>query len=204
MQLITTFAAISAALLSGAHAYPFMMFPELIGKDAMQRSMDNVDVEFLKRAGVPAVVPFPDNMGLGNEGRPYIFDEKLQKVDLTGDHEWRAPGPDDQRGPCAGLNALANHGFISRSGIITREDVIVGISNAVGLSMDATTVLQSTTTFFDGDPITGRFSLGGYDSRVSAGGPLQDDLLGKPSGLCVLGHLSEFEISSSRYIIFAF
>lgn len=168
------------------------MFPELLGKDVLSRSLKKgIDADFLKRAGVPSLGSFPDNMGLANEGRPYIFDAALQAVDVVNQYPWQAPGPTDQRGPCAGLNALANHGLISRSGILTTEDVIYGLVNATGLSMDATTFLHTTTTFFDGDPITGRFSIGGYDSRVSAGGPLQDDLLGKPSGLCGLGHLSK-------------
>ncbi|KAK7472206.1 hypothetical protein VKT23_000328 [Stygiomarasmius scandens] len=39
--------------------------------------------------------------------------------DLTVDwdvHPWMAPGPDDLRSPCPGLNALANHGFLPRDG----------------------------------------------------------------------------------------
>ncbi|CAG8604223.1 17347_t:CDS:2 [Gigaspora margarita] len=31
-------------------------------------------------------------------------------------HEWQAPGPDDKRSPCPALNALANHGYLPRSG----------------------------------------------------------------------------------------
>ncbi|KAL4803342.1 Chloroperoxidase [Aspergillus unguis] len=30
--------------------------------------------------------------------------------------EWKAPGPDDSRGPCPGLNTLANHGYLPRDG----------------------------------------------------------------------------------------
>jgi hypothetical protein len=99
LQLLPTFAALSVALLSGVQAYPFMAFPELLGKDGMKRSLEGVETDFLKRAGVPAVVPFPDNMGLGNEGRPYIFDASLQHVDLVHQYPWKAPGPTDQRGP---------------------------------------------------------------------------------------------------------
>lgn len=33
-------------------------------------------------------------------------------------HEWQAPGPNDLRGVCPGLNAFANHGFLPRSGMI--------------------------------------------------------------------------------------
>ncbi|KAF5368736.1 hypothetical protein D9757_010430 [Collybiopsis confluens] len=31
-------------------------------------------------------------------------------------HQWKAPGPNDSRGPCPGLNTLANHGFLPRNG----------------------------------------------------------------------------------------
>ncbi|KAJ5325730.1 Chloroperoxidase [Penicillium brevicompactum] len=31
-------------------------------------------------------------------------------------HEWHAPFPSDSRSPCPGLNAMANHGYLPRSG----------------------------------------------------------------------------------------
>ncbi|KAL2821231.1 Chloroperoxidase [Aspergillus granulosus] len=31
-------------------------------------------------------------------------------------HEWRAPGPDNSRSPCPGLNVMANHGYLPRNG----------------------------------------------------------------------------------------
>ncbi|KAL0564181.1 hypothetical protein V5O48_017874 [Marasmius crinis-equi] len=36
-------------------------------------------------------------------------------VDFS-DYPWKAPGPDDLRSPCPGLNTLANHGFLPRDG----------------------------------------------------------------------------------------
>lgn len=38
---------------------------------------------------------------------------------VTGDHSFIAPNfaRGDQRGPCPGLNALANHGYIGRNGV---------------------------------------------------------------------------------------
>jgi hypothetical protein len=30
-----------------------------------------------------------------------------------------APGPNDLRGPCPGINVMANHGYIPRNGIST-------------------------------------------------------------------------------------
>uniref|UniRef100_A0A0W0G588 Putative Cloroperoxidase n=1 Tax=Moniliophthora roreri TaxID=221103 RepID=A0A0W0G588_MONRR len=37
-------------------------------------------------------------------------------VKASDDHSWRAPGPNDLRSPCPGLNTLANHGFLPRNG----------------------------------------------------------------------------------------
>jgi len=44
--------------------------------------------------------------------RQLPFDSTTQHVSTTGQHAWVAPNFDlgDQRGPCPGLNALANHG----------------------------------------------------------------------------------------------
>jgi hypothetical protein len=34
------------------------------------------------------------------------------------DELWQiAPGPNDLRGPCPGLNVMANHGYLSRDGV---------------------------------------------------------------------------------------
>jgi hypothetical protein len=40
-----------------------------------------------------------------------IFNEKAQLINVTkgSGHEYVAPGPNDLRGPCPGLNAFANH-----------------------------------------------------------------------------------------------
>lgn len=44
------------------------------------------------------------------------FDEKDQAVNIGGEHVYAAPGLGDIRGPCPGLNAAANHGFLPRNG----------------------------------------------------------------------------------------
>jgi hypothetical protein len=48
-----------------------------------------------------------------------IFDEVEQFVDVSpgSAHQYVAPGSGDIRGPCPGLNAAANHGFISHDGV---------------------------------------------------------------------------------------
>lgn len=52
------------------------------------------------------------------------FDAAQQLVDVTGDYAFVAPGDGDQRGPCPGLNALANHGYLPHNGIATIEQFI--------------------------------------------------------------------------------
>lgn len=36
------------------------------------------------------------------------FNAAAQRIDVSGAHTFVPPGPGDQRGPCPGLNALAN------------------------------------------------------------------------------------------------
>ena len=47
----------------------------------------------------------------GPGGLPFTTFDEDQLVDVTGQYAWQAPGPNDLRGPCPGLNALANHGY---------------------------------------------------------------------------------------------
>ena len=47
--------------------------------------------------------------------------------------DWQAPGPDDIRGPCPGLNTLANYGYINRNGKdITADSVSKAMREAFG------------------------------------------------------------------------
>lgn len=44
------------------------------------------------------------------------FNAKTQYISNTGQYKWVKPGPSDQRGPCPGLNAFANHNYIPHNG----------------------------------------------------------------------------------------
>jgi hypothetical protein len=47
------------------------------------------------------------------------MDTDMRPFTVTGEHSFIPPNFDagDQRGPCPGLNALANHGYIGRNGV---------------------------------------------------------------------------------------
>jgi hypothetical protein len=49
-------------------------------------------------------------------------------IDITGKHAFKAPRATDQRGPCPGLNALANHAYISRNGVTSFAEVVTAIN----------------------------------------------------------------------------
>lgn len=57
-----------------------------------------------------------------------ILVDSSQPIDTTGEHAFQAPGEGDQRGPCPGLNVLANHGYISRDGITSFAEVTNAIN----------------------------------------------------------------------------
>jgi hypothetical protein len=54
------------------------------------------------------------------------FDAASQYVSNQGEHKFVAPGPTDQRGPCPGLNAMANHNYMPHNGIATIQQFIDG------------------------------------------------------------------------------
>ncbi|KAK8137878.1 Cloroperoxidase [Apiospora sp. TS-2023a] len=60
-------------------------------------------------------------------------------------NEWSPPGPGDVRGPCPGLNTLANHGFLPRDGLDIDADTV---SSALTKSLNAEPLLANL--FFAG------------------------------------------------------
>lgn len=81
-------------------------------------------------------------------------------------HPWQAPGPGDQRGPCPGLNTLANHGYIPRNGLINPVQLLVGTWRGLSISPDVGAVLAVLSWPFMGDLTTMKLSIG---TRVGLG-----------------------------------
>lgn len=57
-----------------------------------------------------------------------VFDPVAQKVSTTGNHAWVAPKNGDQRGPCPGLNALANHGYLPHNGVADIPTIVQAVN----------------------------------------------------------------------------
>ena len=61
------------------------------------------------------------------------FDPVQQHVDVSGAHAFIAPQASDLRGPCPGLNAAANHGYIARNRYTTLQESLDAIVEVYGL-----------------------------------------------------------------------
>ncbi|KAL9134606.1 MAG: hypothetical protein Q9175_004205 [Cornicularia normoerica] len=129
--------------------------------------------------------------------RQATFDPTSQHVSTTGEYAWVAPGAGDQRGPCPGLNALANHGYLPHNGVADIPTIVSAVNAAYGMGIDLGTFLAVYGTAFDGDPVS---LAPGY----SIGGPTTSEeilglgLLGTPSGLSGSHNNYEADTSPTR------
>ncbi|ORY86995.1 hypothetical protein BCR37DRAFT_376338 [Protomyces lactucae-debilis] len=176
-----------ATLLTGVAAFPHMalkMMTEnaLSAEDLAKRSVDAAALGLDKRqsfTGVPTTT----------------FDAKSQFVSNSGIHAFRAPRNlgqpgGDIRGPCPGLNAAANHGYISRDGVTNLQEAIDGTNAVFNMGRDLGGFLSIYSVLSDGDPLTQKWSIGGAPPAGLGG------LLGvKPQGLT--GSHNKYETDSS-------
>ncbi|KAG6809746.1 hypothetical protein H0H92_014881 [Tricholoma furcatifolium] len=81
-------------------------------------------------------------------------------------HPYIAPGPNDIRGPCPGLNTLANHGYIPRNGIATYEQIVNATSHAFNMGYVLSSALTAFGMLARGNPYTNQISIGLDDPLV--------------------------------------
>ncbi|KAF2231593.1 Cloroperoxidase [Viridothelium virens] len=85
------------------------------------------------------------------------------QVPAPGDdaHQFIAPTDEDIRGPCPGLNAAANHGFLSRDGITNYTEVVDAVQNVYNMGYDLANFLAVFSIYIaDGDWTTTKLSIG--------------------------------------------
>ncbi|KAF5319741.1 hypothetical protein D9619_008874 [Psilocybe cf. subviscida] len=76
-------------------------------------------------------------------------------------HPYIAPGPNDIRGPCPGLNTLANHGYIPRNGIVTPGQIVEAVQEGFNMGNDFARFLAYAAHLVDGNLLTNLLSIGG-------------------------------------------
>ena len=78
---------------------------------------------------------------------------------------------DQVTGPCPGLNAAANHGYLSRNGVQSLPKTIEGLGQAYGMSLDLAGFLGAYAIAIDGDLSSLTWSIGGPQPGI----PLVDN-----------------------------
>jgi len=90
------------------------------------------------------------------------FNKEAQYIDVSegSGHEWQAPGPNDLRGVCPGLNAFANHGFLPRNGYATVQQYIDITMEVVGMGPTLSLFLSVLGALIDSGDLLA-WSMGG-------------------------------------------
>ncbi|SPC65793.1 uncharacterized protein UHOD_04870 [Ustilago sp. UG-2017b] len=94
------------------------------------------------------------------------------------DHPWQPPPPGAKRGPCPGLNTIANHGYLPRDGIVNPIELLVGTFQGLSLSPDLAAILAGISFVGLGDLLQMKLSIGdryGLGSGLSHHGILEGD-----------------------------
>jgi len=95
--------------------------------------------------------------------------QQFSLKEIPGDdvsHKYVKPGATDVRGMCPTLNTMANHGYISHSGITTFAEAANACQITLGFGYDTCTFLSALGLLAGGDLPSGKYSIGGADARV--------------------------------------
>ncbi|RAO64887.1 uncharacterized protein BHQ10_000899 [Talaromyces amestolkiae] len=116
-----------------------------------------------------------------------LLDPLSSPIQVTGEHSFVPPdfASGDQRGPCPGLNALANHGYIPHNGVVSLAEAIPAINEVWGMGADLGLVLSVMGTLWVGNPLSidPRFSIAGESPAVQSLLGNLFGIIGVPRGL---------------------
>jgi len=168
------YSVVLASLLAGADAFPHMarQMMEQVEKRALETRQDGS----LSYTGLPTTVFNAQDQYVANDGAYYYKAADFSAGDI--------------RGPCPGLNAAANHGYIARNGVTNLLEAIQGTNAVFNMGTDLGGFLSAYSVLQDGDPLTLKWSIGGI---ADLGGilPLQG------SGTGLSGSHNKYETDSS-------
>ncbi|KAF8183732.1 hypothetical protein K438DRAFT_1920130 [Mycena galopus ATCC 62051] len=136
-----------------------------------------------------------------------------QLIDVEGVHAFQPPGDNDFRGPCPGLNALANHNYISHTGIDTLANLMEQSVKGLDMSRPLFAVGQDIAIILG---VLGLFGANLFNPALPlsiGGAPPPDEtiwgvlggLLGSaPSGLSGTHNQFESDMSPARGDLYQF
>lgn len=125
---------------------------------------------------------------------------KNKPIDVSGKHAFQPPTDNDQRGPCPGLNAMANHGYIRRNGVTSLVEAVAAMHHVYNMGLDLALVLGIMGVVWTGNPISlePSFSIGGNTTAVWNALDNVEGVLGTPQGIDYSHNFLEADASPTR------
>jgi len=161
------------AAVAGAHiatAFPFVARQPGINPTLLKRQQNDPNAP----GGLNKCAVNPNHVPAAPVTSQYPYNNAKNGIPGKGKGGFLVPDPNDEahqfiapdytkdiRGPCPGLNAAANHGFLARDGITTFNELVDAQQNVYNVGYDLAVllaVLGLTTT--DGDIVTEKLSIG--------------------------------------------
>ncbi|EJD38504.1 heme-thiolate peroxidase [Auricularia subglabra TFB-10046 SS5] len=131
--------------------------------------LSNVEIEAFARAvSVPIVGGQPLPPPITDTGAKLVHDEV---------HPWMPLSDGDQRGPCPGLNALASHGYLPRTGVASPGEIITAVQEGFNMGFDIAVFVTYAAFLVNGNQLTNLMSIGGL-SRLTGPPPALPALAG--------------------------
>ncbi|KAH6912915.1 Chloroperoxidase [Coprinopsis sp. MPI-PUGE-AT-0042] len=144
---------LAAPLVFSTGVFGFPAYQSFAGIEARQQG----DIMSTLAPKVPAAPPGPlDFLGtklVNNPSHPFI-----------------APKKSDLRGPCPGLNTLANHGYLPRNGVASPAQIITGVQEGFNMENIVARFTTYVNHIVDGNLVTDLISIG--DKTLKTGAPL--------------------------------
>ncbi|KAF2729210.1 Cloroperoxidase [Polyplosphaeria fusca] len=139
-------------------------------------------------------LPLSENEGNSGpiDSTTFSASEQYVNVKSGSGHDYRAPGANDRRGPCPGLNAAANHAFLPRNGLPTIQQTVDGLAAAYGFGQEFAAALAVVAVTLTGDPVGQKWSIGGPFTPVLGG------LTSTPGGISYSHNTYESDASIVR------
>lgn len=99
---------------------------------------------------------------LGSVASAIDLDNKRPEPGYT----FKAPEAGDSRGPCPGLNLLANYGYLPRNGHVNFGQVLEATARGFNMGTDLATILAVFAVLTDGDIATESWYLGAGPGNI--------------------------------------
>ncbi|RKL51083.1 hypothetical protein BFJ72_g536 [Fusarium proliferatum] len=178
------------------------LFPTTLAFPQMSAEQLKTYQEHAKRSPVACAYSQEEKRNAGEcpfakEKRAAKFNAEKQRISVSGEHEFLPPNL--KAGPCPGLNALANHGYLPSNGVADMQTIIKATNEVYGMSLDLSGFLAVYGTVFNGNPVSLNpgYSIGGpsrFSQNILNGG----GLLVTPSGLSGSHNKYESDVSATR------